>query len=57
MMTKILLFFLRRLFQMERTIYCITGCRIELPMHKAYYKRRKMKYNDYLTDKNRIEVC
>ena len=56
-MTKILLFFLRRLFQMERTIYCITGCRIELPMHKAYYKRRKMKYNDYLTDKNRIEVC
>lgn len=41
----------RAIFQMERTIYCISGCRIELPLHRAYYKRRKAKYESYLAEK------
>lgn len=51
-MSKLFIYILRKIFKMERTIYCITGCRVEFPMHRAYYKRRRMKYYEYLATKN-----
>lgn len=49
---KTILKVLKFLFKMERTIYCRSNCRIELPLHKAYYKRGKEKYEEYLNAKN-----
>ena len=49
---KIILNVLKFIFKLERTIYCRSNCRIELPLHKAYYKRDKEKYEEYLSTKN-----
>lgn len=40
----------RTIFQMERTIYCISGCRIELPLHRAYYRRCRKRFIKYRND-------
>lgn len=54
MFRKILKPIVRAVFEIERTVYCITGCRIELPLHRAYYERRCEKYCKYLEAKRRL---
>lgn len=49
---KTILKVLKFIFKIERTIYCRSNCRIELPLHKAYYARGKEKYEEYLSTKN-----
>lgn len=39
---------LDKILKCERTIYCRTNCKIELPLHKHYYSYRKRRYNTYL---------
>lgn len=39
---------LNKLLKFEHTIYCMTNCKIELFLHKSFYKYRKERYNNYL---------
>lgn len=39
---------LRRVLRLEHIIYCATGCRVELLLHKKYYAYRVAHYNEYL---------
>ena len=41
----------KQIFKIERTIYCLTNCKIELPLHKSYYRNRRLKYEDYIKQK------
>ena len=41
----------RMLFKFEHFIYCATDCRLELPLHRRYYKYAKKKYESYLLSK------
>ena len=43
--------FLKWLLRLEHILYCATGCRVELGIHRGYYRARKEKYNQYLDRK------
>lgn len=45
---KILIPLLRWILKAEHYIYCITGCRVELLLHKMYYAHARKMYEDYL---------
>lgn len=32
----------------EHVVYCSTGCKVELPLHKAYYKYCRQRYEHYV---------
>lgn len=49
-MKKVLLSILFKVIRIEHFIYCTTNCTIELPIHKSYYKHRRIKYEKYIKD-------
>jgi len=36
------------IFKLEHTIYCMTDCKVELFLHKTYYKYAKERYDKYI---------
>jgi len=38
------------LFRLEHTIYCLTNCRVELPMHRRYYEYARICYEQTRPD-------
>lgn len=50
MMKKFLSQLLKRQLRLEHIIYCASGCKIELPLHKSYYKYRRDQYQKYLNN-------
>lgn len=37
-----------KIVKFEHILYCFTQCRIELPLHKSYYKWRRKNYEHYV---------
>ena len=37
-----------KIVKFEHTLYCFTQCRVELPLHKSYYKWRRKNYEHYV---------
>jgi len=36
------------ILEVEHFIFCVTGCRIELYLHRKYYEDRALRYENYL---------
>lgn len=51
-MNKFLCFFLRKVLRLEHLLYCLTDCKVELPLHRAYYARRRQQYINYYNKKS-----
>lgn len=45
-MKKVIIKMAKKLLRLEHTIYCMTGCRVELPLHKAYYEMCRRKFEE-----------
>lgn len=37
-------FIIKHLLKFEHTIYCVTNCRVELPLHRKYYEIARKKF-------------
>lgn len=45
---------LRGILRLEHFVYCVTDCGLELPLHRAYYRRAEQRYNEYLFEKETL---
>lgn len=42
---------IKLIIKFEHEIYCLTNCKVDLFLHREYYKYRKFVYNRYLRTK------
>lgn len=51
-MRKFLQSIIYSIIRFEHIIYCATNCKVELFLHKAWYKYLAKKYDEYYSKKN-----